>query len=99
VLPPVIGKGDFHPFKFWFNNQLQDGMLYRNELFYRLQTVSTTHRARLYRYACKIAQQHTVVVTALPNEYSMWVSLRSPSLFYQAQEKLLKKLQKKSKTS
>lgn len=78
ALPPVILEGDFHPFKFWFKDSVQDGMNYRNELFYRLHTVELQKRAQLYHYACKLAQTDAVVVTASEKSYSIWVSLRSP---------------------
>ncbi|HEY9624487.1 MAG TPA: hypothetical protein V6C78_29290 [Crinalium sp.] len=54
-------------------------MYYRNELFYRLYSIDIKHRARLYHYACKLAQHDNVVVTATDVSCSIWVSLRSPS--------------------
>ena len=53
-------------------------MYYRNELFYRLHTVDISNRARLYHYACKLAQRDTIVVSASDISCSIWVSLRSP---------------------
>lgn len=76
VLPPVIREGDFFPFKFWFNNSIQDGMYYRNELFYRLYSVSLKHRAKLYHHACRMAQDEMVVVSAGDRICSLWISLR-----------------------
>jgi hypothetical protein len=80
VLPPVIEEGSAFPFKFWFDNGIQDGMYYRNDLFYRLYTVNLEHRARLYHHACRMAQSDLVVITATPKQCSIWVSLRSPSV-------------------
>ena len=80
VLPPVVNEGTVFPFKFWFNNTVQDGMYYQNELFYRLHSVSIGTRAQLYHYACKLAQRDNVVVTASDQQCSIWVSLRSPSV-------------------
>jgi len=76
VLPPVINERDIFPFKFWFSDSIQDGMYYRNELYYRLQSVTVTHRAKLYHYACKLAQSHPVIVTTRADECSVWISLR-----------------------
>lgn len=86
VLPPVLSEGNYHPFKFWFNDRLRDGLFYQNELFYRLQTLSATHRATLYQHACQLAQQDSVIVTASLTEYSMWISLRSPRLSHFVQK-------------
>ena len=54
-------------------------MYYRSELFYRLHTVDIKYRARLYHYACKLAQHDAVMVSATDTSCSIWVSLRSPS--------------------
>jgi hypothetical protein len=83
VLPPVIEESETFPFKFWLNNGIHDGMYYRNELFYRLHSVSLENRARLYHYACKMARNDIVVVTATADRCSIWVSLRSPSMMAQ----------------
>ncbi|MDX2213208.1 MAG: hypothetical protein SFY66_07955 [Oculatellaceae cyanobacterium bins.114] len=77
MLPPVIDEEKLFPFKFWFNNSIQDGMFYRNELFYRLHSIDIRNRARLYHYACRIAQRDSVVVSATDVSCSIWVSLRS----------------------
>lgn len=78
VLPPVIDEGDISPFKFWFNNSIQDGMYYRHELYYRLHTADISKRAKVYHYACKMAQQSAIAVTASQQQCSIWVSLRGP---------------------
>lgn len=80
MLPPVIHEGDTFPFKFWFNGSLQDGMYCENELFYRLHSVDVQHRARLYHYACQLAQRDVLVVTTSTTQCSIWVSLRSPNV-------------------
>ena len=79
MLPPVIDEENLFPFKFWFNNSIQEGMYYRNELFYRLHSIEIRHRARLYHYACRLAQKDTVVIVSATNtSCSIWLSLRSP---------------------
>ncbi|HHP7244112.1 MAG TPA: hypothetical protein ACFE0H_05435 [Elainellaceae cyanobacterium] len=80
MLPPVIDEGIIFPFKFWFEQTIQDGMYYQNELFYRLHTVPAPLRARLYHYACKLAQQDTVIVSSSDSMCSVWVSLHSPNI-------------------
>jgi hypothetical protein len=78
VLPLVLYEGDFFPFKFWLSNRIRDGMYYRNELYYRLHTVESKKRSRLYHYACKLSLTEIVIVTANSETYSLWISLRSP---------------------
>jgi hypothetical protein len=77
VLPLVISDREFFPFKFWFNNSIQDGMYYRNELFYCLYSIEIKQRARLYHYACKLAQDHMVIISSTDVLCHIWISLRS----------------------
>ncbi|MBD1911971.1 MULTISPECIES: hypothetical protein [unclassified Leptolyngbya] len=76
MLPPVISEQDIFPFKFWFDGNIQDGMYYRNELYYRLYTVNISRRARLFHYGCKLASHSTLVLTTNLRDCSIWVSLR-----------------------
>jgi hypothetical protein len=73
-----VHEGSFNPFKFWFNNSVQDGMYYQSELFCRLQSVPVRYRAQLYHYACRLAQKESIIVSAAPESYSIWIGLRSP---------------------
>jgi len=83
VLPLVISDRDIFPFKFWFDGNIQDGMYYRNELYYRLDTANVSQRAKLFHYACKLSRKTTLVLTTNVRECSIWVSLRgqTPSTF------------------
>lgn len=79
VLPPIVEEKKLSPFKFWYNNRIQDGVCYSGELFYRMQTVNFFQRARLYHNACKMSLQDVVIITTNHSHCSLWVSLRSPS--------------------
>jgi len=83
VLPPVISERDIFPFKFWFDGHIQDGMYYRNELYYRLHTVGISQRSKLFHYACKLSRKTTLVLTTNLRECSIWVNLRgqTPNTF------------------
>jgi hypothetical protein len=77
VVPAVLDEAHICPFKFWFDNQIQDGMSYQNELFYRVLTTEIAARAHLYQYACRLSQSDRFVITANQNRCSLWVSLRN----------------------
>lgn len=77
MLPPVIHEKECHLFKFWFHGSVREGMVYRRELFYRLQSVPGVYRANLYQEACSLAIRDAVVVTVTSGQCSLWVSLRS----------------------
>jgi hypothetical protein len=81
VLPLVIKEEDCHPFKFWFNGSVQDGMYYCNEFFYQLETAQSSDRALLYFRGCKLTDTSSLpVVTVGASQCKLWVSLRSPEL-------------------
>jgi hypothetical protein len=79
-LPPVLREKACCLFKFWFNNGLQDGLHYENELFYRLKTVEFGDRLQIYHQAHQLLPQSKVVITESGEAYSLWVCLRGPHL-------------------
>ncbi len=76
MLPPVVDEGQVSIFKFWHGDRIQDGLYFRNELYYRVATINLDQRARLYHYACRISQKSYAVVTMTQIHCSLWVSLR-----------------------
>lgn len=80
MLPTVLTEGEFSQFRFWLDDEVQDGLLYEGEMFCRLFTVSTTYRAQLYHYACQYCKQESIVITLAESHSSLWMSLRSPNL-------------------
>lgn len=66
------------PFKFWFNDSLQDGVHFQDELYYRLQQAPITERSRLFQLACKLMQHGAdVFLTASDESCSVWANLRN----------------------
>jgi len=79
VLPLVIKETTLFTFKFWLNDQIQEGMNYQQEMFCRLYTLAPQFRAQLYQFGCKLTQNGTLVVISITNKHcSLWVSLRDP---------------------
>ncbi|NJN22542.1 MAG: hypothetical protein HC812_16910 [Leptolyngbya sp. RL_3_1] len=78
VLPQVILERQVQPFKFWFNNGLQDGIHYRTDLYYRLQMRQLEDKAKLYQLACRLSRRGAdVVVTLDASHCSLWANLRN----------------------
>lgn len=77
MVPAVLDEANISTFKFWFDNQIQEGMSYQNELFYRLCTADVSARVYLYHYACRLSQSDRFVLTVNPTSCSLWISLRS----------------------
>ena len=73
-------------FKFWFNDQLCEGMCYGNELFRQFRTFSAHRRAHAYSVGCALTQQGVAVVMTCTSDrnsspeqqqYILWISLRA----------------------
>lgn len=81
MLPQVLPESQLHIFKFWFNGSVQDGLHYRNELFYRARTVNSSERTRLYQLACRLCDRNAdLVLSAIEDSCSLWISLRNQKL-------------------
>jgi len=78
LLPKVVQEKQVQPFKFWFNDSLQDGVHFQNELYYRLRQVPLTERGQLYQLACKLGQNGAdVLLTSADECCSLWANLRN----------------------
>jgi len=81
LLPRVVTESQVQPFKFWFNDSLQDGVHFQNELYYRLRQTPIAERSRLYHLACKLVQNGAdVFLTAAADECSLWANLRNQKI-------------------
>jgi hypothetical protein len=75
----MINEDEIFSFKFWFNDTIQYGMFYKNELYCRLKTFDIQARPQAYQLGCRLARQNAVVVlTCSPTACSLWGCLRSP---------------------
>jgi hypothetical protein len=79
VLPIIINESNVSPFKFWFENGLQNGIHHQDELYCQLSSFPVKERSKAYHLGCKIAQGGTIVVLTLsPDRCGLWISLRDP---------------------
>ncbi len=90
VLPRVVTESQVQPFKFWFNDSLQEGVHFQNELYYRLRKTPIAERSRVYHLACKLVQHGAdVFMTASAEECSIWANLRNQKMFAASMANLL----------
>ncbi|WP_216351429.1 hypothetical protein [Leptolyngbya sp. 'hensonii'] len=80
MLPLLVDEEDIFIFKFWLDNNIQDGMLYRNELFRRLREYDIAQRPQVYHLGCKLSQKALIVLSFTENKCSLWASLRDPEM-------------------
>jgi hypothetical protein len=78
MLPLVLSHELVHPFKFWHNNELHEGMCSGKELYRLVEKFGTSDRQKAFGLAVQLAEQGSqICVTCLRAEYCVWVSLRS----------------------
>lgn len=79
VLPKFIPEDQVFVFNFWFDNTMQQGMYFRNELYCRIGEFPADHRVYLYQAGCKLIRRGmAVVLTHALDRCSLWVDLRNP---------------------
>lgn len=79
MLPKFIPEDQVFVFNFWFDNTMQQGMYFRNELYCRIGEFPADHRVYLYQAGCKLIRRGmAVVLTHALNHCSLWVDLRNP---------------------
>lgn len=75
--PLVVNANLVHPFKFW-QEKLQQGIRFGNELYTHFRSYSTTERLLAYEVAYEQTKQgHSVCITVSKTQYSLWLNLRS----------------------
>jgi len=78
MLPLVLSHELVHPFKFWYDHELQEGMCSGKELYRLVEKFGTSDRQSAFGLAVKLAEKGSqVCVTCMRAEYCVWVGLRS----------------------
>ena len=78
MLPKIVHESQVQIFKFWFNDGLQDGIHYQNNLYYRLSGYEGFSRAKLCQVGAKLSQQGAdVLLTLADQQCSLWANLRN----------------------
>lgn len=75
--PILVTEQLIQPFKFW-EDGVQEGMTFKNELFRHYQDFNSQERYEAFELADSIAnrQKIQVVITNHPQGYRLWFSLR-----------------------
>ncbi|MEM9121297.1 MAG: hypothetical protein AAGD09_25965 [Cyanobacteria bacterium P01_F01_bin.56] len=78
MLPRVVPASQVKPFKFWFNDSLQTGVHFENELYYQLRETPATEHSRLYHLACRLTKHGAdVFLTVSDEQCNLWANLRN----------------------
>ncbi|MBW4519887.1 MAG: hypothetical protein KME16_09350 [Scytolyngbya sp. HA4215-MV1] len=79
MLPILIAEQLVHPFKFCLEVQVCQGMRYDSEIYGLVTEFAPKDRLKAYQKACELNEQGlSVVATASPQRYAIWLNLRLP---------------------
>ncbi len=82
MLPIVISETLAHPFSFYLQASVFQGIRYQGELYGLVSEFKVAERLKAYQRACEwVERGMTVVITASGEHYAIWMSLRSPACF------------------
>lgn len=78
MLPLVLSHELIHPFKFWHEQNLQEGMCFGKELYRLVGQFKADERQKAFSVAVELAEAGSqICVTCLRAKYCVWISLRS----------------------
>lgn len=67
-------------FKFWLEQDLQDGMKYQNSLFQKICTLDYGKRRQIYQQANQLAKKGAdILITYEEKDCHLWLNLRHKS--------------------
>lgn len=77
MVSKTIKNQQIKRFKFWLNQNLQDGMHYQHALFQRIRTLDYKHRHHIYQQASELAKHgDDVLVTYEDRACHLWLNLQ-----------------------
>lgn len=78
VAPCVVAEQQITLFKFYMDQAVQDGMMYKNELYRLARQFSADSRLDAYRLGCELLEQGVpVVISVSKQQYRVWICLRN----------------------
>lgn len=78
VIHPLVTKEDLVSRFCYWNESVQEGMYFNNDLYTYFQSFSVAHRLNAYAVAYEqIEQGNTVCITASETQYIVWLCLRA----------------------
>lgn len=79
MTPPIVPINEGTAFQFFGEGELRDGMYLGRKLYGKVESAAIRDRPHLYQMAIAFSEQKIpCVITTSPENYSLWVLLRSP---------------------
>ncbi|MCU0551161.1 MAG: hypothetical protein MUC48_17580 [Leptolyngbya sp. Prado105] len=84
----LANESDCRCFKFWFHNQLCDGISYQGELFYQFHSFSSQRRDQAYDLGSRLLDRGiSVIICCSKQRYLLGINLRNDWSAYGEREK------------
>ena len=77
MLPKVLNEKQVHPFKFYLEGEVQQGMRHDGLLYALVSTFSLKERLKAYDLATQLAESDCRAVVTVSDQYSIWIPLTS----------------------
>ncbi len=77
MLPKVLNEKQVHPFKFYLEGEVQQGMRHDGLLYALVSTFSLKERLKAYDLATQLAESDCRAVVTVSDRYSIWIPLTS----------------------
>ena len=78
--PFMVEESKLRTFRFFHQNQIQDGMCYENELYAAVHCFDLTHRLKAYQIAWVLSEAKVPMILSLStHRLIIWINLQSPT--------------------
>jgi hypothetical protein len=85
----LANESDCRFFKFWFHDQLYDGISYQGELFCQFHSFSAQRRDQAYELGSKLLERKiSVIICCSKQRYLLGINLRNDWNAYGERERL-----------
>jgi hypothetical protein len=79
TMPPIVPESKVTGFMFFAEGGLREGMSLKTKMYGKLESAALCDRPHLYQMAILLSEQKiSCIITTTPEQYSLWVLLRSP---------------------
>ncbi|HEY9738384.1 MAG TPA: hypothetical protein V6D06_18955 [Trichocoleus sp.] len=81
MLPTILHKDRIHPFNFYHQNAIYQGVTVAGHLYQHLSSFSAPQRLQAFEKACELSVQGTVLLTVdQAGQYDLWADVRLTDL-------------------
>ncbi|HEY9699973.1 MAG TPA: hypothetical protein V6D10_22130 [Trichocoleus sp.] len=77
MLPIIVHEHTIHPFNYYFQGDICQGMSFHKKLYRLLHSFEVEQQLYAQKFACSFAQCREIIVTVSEQHYRVWIDLSS----------------------